>query len=49
MLPEPDQNPNDEFDKMDKFYIFCVIWSLGACLIEADREKFNQFVVGLAQ
>jgi dynein heavy chain len=49
MMPAPDQNPNDEFDKMDKFYIFCIIWSLGGCLVVDDREKFNQFVVGLAQ
>jgi dynein heavy chain, axonemal len=49
IFPEPDQNPNDEFDKMDKFYIFCIIWSIGGCLIEEDREKFNSFVVGLAQ
>ena len=49
MMPAPDQNPNDEFDKMDKFFIFCIIWSLGGCLVVDDREKFNQFVVGLAQ
>jgi dynein heavy chain len=49
MFPKPDQNPNDQFDKMDKFFIFCIMWSLGSCLVDEDREKFNQFVVGLAQ
>jgi dynein heavy chain len=49
MLPEPEQNPSDEFDKMDKFFIFCLIWSIGGCIVEEDREKFNNFVVGLAQ
>lgn len=49
MLPEPDQNPNDEFDKMDKFFIYCVMWSIGSCIVAEDREKFNQFVVNLAQ
>lgn len=49
MMPEPDQNPNDEFDKMDKFFIFCLMWSIGSCLLDEEREKFNNFVVGLAQ
>jgi hypothetical protein len=48
MMPEPEANPNDEFDKMDKFYIFCLMWSIGGCIISEDREKFNQFVVNLA-
>jgi dynein heavy chain len=49
MMPEPDQNPNDEFDKMDKFFIYCIMWSIGSCIVSEDREKFNQFVVNLAQ
>lgn len=48
MMPPPDQNPNDEIDKMDKFMIFVVVWSIGACLIDADKDKFNQFIVSIA-
>jgi dynein heavy chain len=49
MMPEPEESPNDEVDKMDKFFIFCLMWSVGACIVGEDREKFNQFVVNLAQ
>lgn len=48
MMPPVEQNPSDEIEKMDKFFIFCVIWSIGACLIDDDRDKFNAFIVSIA-
>jgi len=50
MLPEPDQNnpPPEEIEQLDRFYIFCLIWSLGGPLVEEDREKFSDFVRNLS-
>jgi dynein heavy chain len=31
------------------FFVFCLTWSLGACLVETDREVFSDFVWGLSQ
>jgi dynein heavy chain, axonemal len=46
MIPEPDQNnpPPEEIEQLERFYIFCLIWSLGGVLIEEDREMFSDFV-----
>lgn len=44
MFPPPDQNPTDDAEKTDKFFVFCLIWSLGASLVDEDREKFELFV-----
>lgn len=49
LMPEPDTTNNTEYEIDEKMYIFCVIWSLGACLVDKDRDKFNSFVVSLAQ
>ena len=48
MLPEPEQNPPEEFDQLEKFFIFCITWSLGGSLVEADREKFSEFLKNLS-
>lgn len=48
MLPEPEQNPPEEFDQLEKFFIFCLTWSLGGTLVEADREKFSDFLKNLS-
>ena len=29
---------------LEKFFIFCLVWSLGGALVEADREKFSEFL-----
>lgn len=47
-LPEPDQNPPEEFDRLEKFFIFCLMWSLGGCLLEPDRDIFSEFVKNLS-
>lgn len=47
-LPEPDQNPPEEFDLLEKFFIFCLMWSLGGCLLEEDRDVFSEFVKNLS-
>jgi hypothetical protein len=35
MLPPPDANPPppEEVDKLDRLYIFCLIWSLDGTLV----------------
>lgn len=48
MLPEPDQNAPEEFEQLEKFYIFCVVWSLGGALVDEDREKFSDFIRNLS-
>lgn len=48
MLPAPDQNPTDDAEKTDKFFVFCLIWSFGASLVDDDREKFELFIKQIA-
>jgi len=44
-FPDPDQNPPEELDdNFEKFFIFCLMWSLGGCLLEDDREIYSEFV-----
>jgi dynein heavy chain len=33
---------------LEKFFIFCLMWSLGGCLLEDDREVFSEFVRNLS-
>ena len=42
----PEENPPQEFDQLEKIFIFCLIWSFGANLVAEDREKFDQFLKG---
>jgi dynein heavy chain len=46
MLPE--NEPPQELEQLEKFYLFCLTWSLGGCLVEEDREKFSQFIGNLS-
>jgi dynein heavy chain len=50
IMPEPDQNnpPPEEIEQLEKFYIFCLIWSLGGALVESDREIFSDFIRNLS-
>ena len=43
--PKP---PPEDADSLDKFFIFCLTWSLGGALVESDREIFSDFVYGLS-
>lgn len=45
----PDQEPPEEFEQLEFFYIFCIIWSLGGTLVEDDREKFSEFLRNTSQ
>jgi len=42
----PDENPPQEFEQLEKLFIFCLVWSFGANLVAEDREKFDQFLKG---
>ncbi len=33
---------------MEKLYIFCLIWSVGACLLQEERPKFDEFLKGIS-
>ena len=46
MLPE--NEPPQEFEQLEKFFIFCLTWSLGGALVEEDREKFSEFLRNLS-
>ena len=43
VLAEPEDNPPMDTSELERPYLFCLAWSLGACLISDDREKFNVF------
>lgn len=45
----PDQDAPEDFDQLEFFFIFCIIWSLGGSLVEEDREKFSEFVRNTSQ
>ena len=42
----PEENPQQEFEQLEKIYIFCLIWSFGGNLVGEDRDKFDQFLKG---
>lgn len=46
LIPPPDANPAppQEQDQIEKFYIFCLTWSLGGALVSEDRDKFSEFL-----
>jgi len=46
MLPE--NEPPQEFEQLEKFFIFCLVWSLGGTLVEEDRDKFSEFLRNLS-
>jgi len=48
MLPDPENNPPEEFDQLEKFFIFCLTWSLGGAVLESNREIFSDFLKNLS-
>lgn len=50
MLPPLDSNPPppEDADSLEKFFMFCLTWSLGASLVADDREHFSDFVYNLS-
>ena len=50
MLPPLDSNPPppEDADSLEKFFMFCLTWSLGAALVAEDRELFSDFVYNLS-
>lgn len=44
----PKENTPQEADLLDNLYIFSVLWSLGGCLVEESRPKFEEFLRGLS-
>ena len=41
ILPEPENNPPQDFVDLEKMYLFSLTWSMGGALTSDDREKFN--------
>jgi len=42
----PEENPPQEFEQLEKIYIFCLVWSFGGNLVAEDRDRFDQFLKG---
>ncbi|MBK8156782.1 MAG: hypothetical protein IPK55_12705 [Streptococcus sp.] len=40
----PDENPPEEFDQLEKIFIFSLVWSAGGCLLDYERDKFDAFL-----
>lgn len=34
ILPAPDANPPNEFEDLQKLYLFCLTWSVGGALVQ---------------
>lgn len=39
-----EDDPVQEPDTVEFIYIFCIVWSLGACLKPDSRKKFEEFL-----
>lgn len=49
LLPPMDENPPMlDTSELERPYLFCLTWSLGASLLSEEREKFNIFVGQIA-
>jgi dynein heavy chain len=49
ILPEDPEAAPQEFNHLEKLFLFCLTWSCGGALIEKDRETFNAFLSATAQ
>jgi len=36
----PEDNPPRDIIHLEFLFIYCSVWSFGACLIESDRERY---------
>lgn len=50
ILPPMDAQPPppEDADDLERFFCFCLTWSIGGALVESDREIFSDFIYGLA-
>jgi dynein heavy chain len=49
ILPEDPEAAPQEFNYLEKLFLFCLTWSTGGALVEKDREVFNAFLSTTAQ
>lgn len=49
MLPEPENEPPQDIVELEHLYLFCLIWSCGACIVDEDRPAFNSFITTTSQ
>jgi dynein heavy chain len=49
MLPEVDNDPPTEYSELEHLYLFCLVWSCGACIVDEDRPAFNSFITTTSQ
>jgi dynein heavy chain len=49
ILPEDPEAAPQEFNHLEKLFLFCLTWSCGGALVEKDREVFNAFLSATAQ
>ena len=46
LIPRKDDGSNVSASQLERLYIFCVMWSLGALLELDDRAKMEEFMKG---
>lgn len=49
ILPEPENDPPQDMVELEHMFLFCLVWSAGACLVDEDRKAFNDFITTLSQ
>ena len=48
VIAAPEDNPPMDTSELERPYLFCLTWSMGACLVLEDRDAFNYFVSQIA-
>jgi len=48
ILPDKDEEPPQDIAELEPLYLFCLVWSAGACIVDEDRKAFNDFITGLS-
>merc|ERR1719313_1580004 len=46
---DDDTPPITDAKDLEAILIFALVWSVGACLVEADRKRFSDFLVKLSK
>ncbi len=45
ILPDKEHDPPlSDIVELEHLYLFCLIWSCGACIVDEDRKAFNEFL-----